>query len=346
MTVQQWSTTASDNNSAPPTGAPEGMAAAAVNNTMREMMASVAIDAQVNRVKYLNSVAGTNTITGSMTPALTAYSAGMIVVFTPANNCTGATTININSLGALDIQKGNAAALVSGDLVAGIPAVLVLDSGADDWTLLNPQSNTYTSAQTAGPPTSPIYLTSTAPAIGFNDTNSTANSRLWDIIANSDQFNIRASNDAVSVVNNAISISAASGVVSAINLQGTAVQTNGVDVTASNGSFTATLTGYASNPTGTLNYTKIGSLVTLYANSNIDGTSNATTMTITGLPAAIRPTGDRVAVCHWTNGGVATRGQASLTSGSGTITAALDGSLFSSSGTKGLGVGWLITYSL
>lgn len=95
---------------------------------------------QSNAARTLGSVAGTNTITGNLTPALTAYTAGMIVVFTPANSNTGATTLNINSLGALDVQKGNAAALVSGDLVAGIPAVLVLDTGADDWILINPQT--------------------------------------------------------------------------------------------------------------------------------------------------------------------------------------------------------------
>lgn len=140
MTVQLWATVAADNNSSPPTGAPEGMAASAVNNTLREMMASTAIEAQVNRVKVLNSVSGTNTITGSMTPALTAYSAGMTVSFNPAVTNTGAVTININSLGALDIFRYNGDALEPGDLVAGIPAYLILDSGADDFYLMNPQN--------------------------------------------------------------------------------------------------------------------------------------------------------------------------------------------------------------
>jgi hypothetical protein len=148
MTVQQWSTTAANNNSSPPTGAPEGQTPGSVNNVMREMMASVAIEAQINRIKNLDSVAGTNTITASMTPALTAYSAGMLVVLTPANNNTGATTLNINSLGALDVQKYDAEALVTGDLRSGVPAVLVLDSGADDWILLNPQSQITTSPNT------------------------------------------------------------------------------------------------------------------------------------------------------------------------------------------------------
>jgi hypothetical protein len=138
--VTTWSLTPSDNNSAPPNGWPEGQAAASVNNCARQMMADLAREFQVNAVKVLASVAGTNTITGSLTPDLASYSAGMLVILTPANNNTGATTLNIDSLGALDIQKADGDALVSGDLVAGIPALLVLDSGADDWILLNPQT--------------------------------------------------------------------------------------------------------------------------------------------------------------------------------------------------------------
>lgn len=140
MAVQDYSTTAASNNAAPPNGAPEGMTPGSVNDTIRQIMADVALESQVNRVKYLNSVAGTNTIAASMTPSLAAYSAGMIVVFNPANTNSGATTLNINSLGALDVFKQNGVALASGDLVAGTPAVLVLDSGADDWILLNPMS--------------------------------------------------------------------------------------------------------------------------------------------------------------------------------------------------------------
>lgn len=41
MGIDAWSTTAASNNAAPPDGAPEGMAASTVNNTMRQIMASV-----------------------------------------------------------------------------------------------------------------------------------------------------------------------------------------------------------------------------------------------------------------------------------------------------------------
>ena len=41
MGIESWSSVAASNNSTPPNGAPEGMSAAAVNNTMRQNMASV-----------------------------------------------------------------------------------------------------------------------------------------------------------------------------------------------------------------------------------------------------------------------------------------------------------------
>lgn len=148
--VTTWSLTPSDNNSAPPNGWPEGQAAASVNNCARQMMSDIVREFQVNAVKVLASVAGTNTITGSMTPDLVSYSAGMVVIFTPANSNTGATTLNIDSLGALDIQKADGDALASGDLIVGVPALLVLDSGADDWILINPQSLTLTNASFSG----------------------------------------------------------------------------------------------------------------------------------------------------------------------------------------------------
>lgn len=140
MAVQDWSTTASSNNAAPPNGAPEGQTPGSLNNCIREVMASVAVESQINRVKVLGTVAGTNTITAAMTPALTAYSAGMTCVFTPANANTGAATLNVDSLSALDVFRYGGEALQAGDFVAGVPAYLILDAGADDFYLLNPQN--------------------------------------------------------------------------------------------------------------------------------------------------------------------------------------------------------------
>lgn len=106
-------------------------------------MKAVVDEATNNACKVLTSVAGIDTITGSMSPALVAYSAGMLVVFTPANTNTGAATIAINGLAALDIFRFGGDGLQPGDLTAGVPALLLLDSGADDFYLLNPQDTGY-----------------------------------------------------------------------------------------------------------------------------------------------------------------------------------------------------------
>lgn len=71
---------------------------------------------------------------------------------------------------------------------------------------------------------------------------------------------------------------------------------SGINVTSTASSFyevssyTATLTGCTTSPTYTVVYTKIGNQVTLMFPSWA-GTSNATTKTLTGMPAAIRPSG-------------------------------------------------------
>jgi hypothetical protein len=141
MPVTSYSRTPASNNSAPPNGAPEGQSPGSVNNVIRQLMTDTVNEASKNTAKVLSSVAGTNTITGAMSPALDAYTAGMVVIFTPANTNSGATTINIDTLGALDVLKGTGQALAAGDLVAGVPVILVLDSGADDFYLVGPSGS-------------------------------------------------------------------------------------------------------------------------------------------------------------------------------------------------------------
>lgn len=132
-----FSRTASNNNAAPPNGNPEGQSAASVNNCARELMKSCVDEATNNACKVLSSVSGTNTVLGSITPAITAYSAGMIVVLTPAVTNTTATTLNVNSVGALSVLTVDGTACVGGELVAGIPALLVLNSGSTGWVIVN-----------------------------------------------------------------------------------------------------------------------------------------------------------------------------------------------------------------
>ena len=77
---------------------------------------------------YLTGVAGTNTVTGTATQVPTAYVVGQEFEFIPANTNTGATTLNISSLGAGAVQL-RGAALIGGELVQNVP-VKVLVSAA------------------------------------------------------------------------------------------------------------------------------------------------------------------------------------------------------------------------
>lgn len=68
------------------------------------------------------------------------------------------------------------------------------------------------------------------------------------------------------------------------------------------GSFTATLTGCTTSPTGSVSWTKQGRNVTLNIPS-ISGTSNTTAATLTGMPAELWPTVARNFICPTTDNG-------------------------------------------
>jgi hypothetical protein len=93
---------------------------------------------------WITSVAGTNTITGSLTPALTAYGAGQSYRFVAAATNTGAVTININGLGARAITKNGTTPLIAGDIPVGATMNII-----DDGTRFQLSGNTQLS--TPGP---------------------------------------------------------------------------------------------------------------------------------------------------------------------------------------------------
>lgn len=101
----------------------------------------------------IGSVSGTNTITGSMTPAITSYPAGVPFVFIPPATNTDVVTIALNGLLAKNIHRRGGYTLVPGDLVSGKPALIIYDGtqfiltnpAVDPQPILqNPQSGNYT----------------------------------------------------------------------------------------------------------------------------------------------------------------------------------------------------------
>jgi hypothetical protein len=89
--------------------------------------ASTLAQVQSTVVKLIGSVSGTDTITGSLTPALGAYAAGQMFYFVAAGDNTGAVTLNINSLGAKNVTKNGTTALTAKDIKSGQTIVVIYD---------------------------------------------------------------------------------------------------------------------------------------------------------------------------------------------------------------------------
>lgn len=71
---------------------------------------------QDGEFNVVGSVSGTNTITGDLSPAVTAYVEGLPIAFNPAGANTSATTIDLNSIGSAKALQINGQALVGGEL--------------------------------------------------------------------------------------------------------------------------------------------------------------------------------------------------------------------------------------
>jgi hypothetical protein len=146
-------------------------------------------------------------------------------------------------------------------------------------------------------------------------------------------------------------------------LNATGLYINGVPVTGgvtTTGTFSSTLTGYASGPTCSMKYRLTGSRVDLWLDSGsaCQATSNATTLTMPSLPSAIQPSRSIYASILCNDGGALSQcagfidsatpstltfRKASANTGTGVITF---GDSFTASGNKGLPNGWMITYDL
>lgn len=143
---------------------------------------------------------------------------------------------------------------------------------------------------------------------------------------------------------------------SVINLKSTSVQTNGVDITAVTGNFTATLTGFTVNPTGTVNYRIIGKIAYLWTTASITGTSNSGALSLTGLPSILQPSSNHtVLAMFFADAGTSNNpafGTAAFTAASGTVVfgemtpTGTSTSTFGTSGTKGLSNAWNTCYPL
>jgi len=96
---------------------------------------------------YLTSVAGTNTVTGSVTFAPT-YAVGQVYWGIAAATNTGATTLNISGAGAGAVQY-QGAALQGGELVIGMPFCVLVSAATPVFQLISPMYGTPINSQSA-----------------------------------------------------------------------------------------------------------------------------------------------------------------------------------------------------
>jgi hypothetical protein len=131
-----------------------------------------------------------------------------------------------------------------------------------------------------------------------------------------------------------------------------------VDVYEITGTFTATLTGVSGTVTGTVHWKRSGNRVTLFFLTTFEGTSTSTSMTFTGLPAALQPVHSNWSqvVSEIENAGSSVDGVALFAAGSDTVTfyvSTVSGSLvtrsptgFTASSVKGIFAGCRLDYYL
>ena len=112
------------------------------------------------------------------------------------------------------------------------------------------------------------------------------------------------------------------------------------------GSYTGTLTGCTTSPTTTVYYTKVGNIVHLNnLAAGVTGTSNASTMRLTGMPALIRPANSsKASVQGGISGSVSQTVWVQVLS-NGDLYCEQGGSSWPTSGIKGFDSGFGITYS-
>jgi hypothetical protein len=255
---------------------------------------------QNSTIHLLTSVSGTNTITASVTPTLTAYALGQAFRFIPANTITAAVTININSVGAKNIYKnasGGLVALAANDLIANNIYELRYDGTQFIVTNVSSyaQGADIASASTINLDTATgdyIHVTGTTTITAVTLKQGQARTLVFDgalTFTNGASLILPGGADITTAAGDTCVLRGeASGVVRCISYRvksiAPTILTNSIS-----GNYNGTLTGLTSGAvTCTVNYTRVGDIVSLsWAGST--GTSNTTALTMTGMPASIWP---------------------------------------------------------
>ena len=127
--VKAWSTTASSNANADSNiNWAENQLAPTLNNSARATLAAIA--ALYDQIGGGTTVGGSSnayTITNAATGAWSSYATGDLIMLIANHTNSGASTLNVDGLGAKAITKNGTTALASGDLVSGGAYLMTYD---------------------------------------------------------------------------------------------------------------------------------------------------------------------------------------------------------------------------
>jgi hypothetical protein len=196
----------------------------------------------------LITVAGTDTITGTVSPSLTAYTAGQIFSFVVGATNTGAVTLNIDGLGAKAVTRTGAIALVAGGMVTGQVALVEYDG--TQFQLLDP--NAFTNLLVSGTLTyGGVTLTNAVTGTGkmVLDTSPTVN--------NPTVTNYVESVVAVGTVTSSSTLSLTSGTVQTATLTASTACTFTMPTATAGKSFVLLLKQAAATGNGTATFTSV-----------------------------------------------------------------------------------------
>lgn len=291
----------------------------------------------------------TNAYILNFTANFSAYTDGIVIYWIPSHNNTGASTLNVNGLGMVNITNQNGSALQANQLVANQTATIMYEGGA--FLLLSSGNVSFTWLYYGGTDTGTANAYVLTIPLAFN---SYVNGIEIDWIpahTNTGASTMDVNGLGIVNINNADGSALAAGELIAGVITKIIYQGSGFVLLASStsGTFTGTLTGVASGAV-TVAYWINNRVCTLRA-GNIVSTSTSTALTMTGLPAIVTPqSGASTIACLLNDNSAAAGGWAQVNSGTGTITFGIginnNQSGFTGSANKGLGAGWSVTYAL
>lgn len=205
-----------------------------------------------------------------------------------------------------------------------------------------------------------FFASSVTPKLYFDDTDAAADEGTWRCDASDTTFQCSTRTDADGAGNNFLQATRSGTTISTVNLTGTAIQGNGVDLTPSTGEFVASFTDACTvTPTATIDWARVGNLVTL----QIELGSASCTGDSTGfdtdagapVPAAIRPSVSiqTAMLSDFIDGGTTISGKVQIDTGGnitmfdcGITSISCASGTWTASGNRQFPTGWTISYIL